>query len=376
MQYLDSISAIAEACAGRRFLSAEFMYKPPPTQTRARLVFEYALRSRLAALGSEDAALLICDSAATVEGLAVIAAEFRHLHMMATVANPEPMPETNSPVPAQFRWKGEWRRYRMTDRWCRIGVAMEVARRIDSSGYLIMSALDAVWGGGLLLMLVEFSRQHTRGGLPAAVSPYTYYQHSQVPGADIPALVIDVLNTALGRDLRFPDRLERDEVQGFWGKMGLIPFRMCGAVIDAANKGMFEDDLELDRVIRERGYSARALWIDDPAVYRQALPVFDLSGVRAVIERTMHYSLYVPATEVGGSTLNFPLDELGEQKRQTDPQFARHNGIAEALIAECAETIKARLDRFGASWVDWGKYRHVVRMGIPGVEVWRRVDDL
>jgi hypothetical protein len=376
MLNLNSIPDIATACARRRFLNAEFMYKPPPSEPRSRLVFEYALRSRLAELSSEDAVLFICHSAATVEGLAVIAAGFRHLHMMATIANPEPAPDSNPQLPAQLEWEGRWQRYQMTDRWWRIGVAMEVARRIDAPGYLIMPALDAVWGMGLLSTLVRFSQKHSRGGQPAAVSPYTYYQHSSVAGAEIPPLVINVLNTALGHDLRFAERLARDEVQGFWGKMGMIPFGMCGAVIDAANRSMFEDDLEIDRVLRELGYSARALWIDDPTVYRQALPVFDMDGVRTIIERTMHYSLYVPASEVGGSTLNFPLDEAGERKRQTDPQFARYNEIAEKLIAECAETIKARLDRFGASWVDWGQYRHVVRMGIPGVEVWRRMDDL
>jgi hypothetical protein len=126
-------------------------------------------------------------------------------------------------------------------------------------------------------------------------------------------------------------------------------------------------------VIREQGYAARGLWIDDPAVYRQSPPVFDMDGMRRVIERLLHYSLYVPASEVGGSSLNFPLDELGERKRQTDPEFARLNQIAEGLIAECANIIKTRLDRFSASWVDWGQYRHLVRMGIPGVEVWRSV---
>jgi hypothetical protein len=156
--------------------------------------------------------------------------------------------------------------------------------------------------------------------------------------------------------------------------MGMIPFAMCAPVIEAADQQTLEDDLELDRVIRTLGYSARALWIDDPAVYRQAPSIFDLEGLRVAIERIMHYSLNVPATAVGGSTLNFPLDAAGELKRQTDPVFAYHNAIAEKLIAECAEVIKARLDRFGASWVDWGRYRYVVRVSDPVVEVWRAVE--
>lgn len=375
MLRLSSISETAEACADRRFVSAEFMYKLPPTEPRARLVFEYALRLRLAALGSDDAVLFICDSAATADAVAPILAAFPRPLALATITNPDDDPGGDPSIPARLGWEGEWRRCRTTDRWRRITAAMEVARRIESSGYLVMPAHDAVWGEGLLSRLVDFSQQHQRGRLPAAVSPYTYYQHSAVPGAAIPPLVIDVLNTALGRDLRFAERLERDEVQGFWGKMGMIPFGMCGAVIDAANQRMFEDDLELDRVIRVLGYNARGLWIDDPAVYRQSPPVFDLDGARVVIERLMHYSLYVPASEVGGSSLNFPLDELGQQKLQTDPDFARLNQIAEGLIAECARHIKARLDQFGVSWVDWGRYRHVARVGIPGVEVWRRVSN-
>jgi hypothetical protein len=294
--------------------------------------------------------------------------------MLAIVANPQPDAASNSQTPTQLEWPGEWRRYSTTDRWCRIALAMEVARHIDTPGYLIMPAQDAVWGQNLLARLVAYSHEQARGGFPAAVSPYSYHQHSPVPGTEIPSLVIDVYNTALGRDFGFKQRIARDEVQGFWGKMGMIPFGMCGALIDTADKSTLEDDLELDRVIRTLGYAARALWVDDPAVYRQAPLLFDLDDVRRAIERIMHYSLNVPATAVGGSTLNFPLDAAGELKRQTDPGFAYHNGIAESLIAECANAIQERLDRYGASWVDWGKYRYVVRPSYPEVEVWRAAD--
>jgi hypothetical protein len=373
MQQLDTVAAIAAACTHRRFVSAEFMYKPPPVDVRSRRVFEYALRSRLSALRSEDAVLLVCDSDETIQALAPLAAEFPHLEVLATVTNPVPYAGLSSPTPEQLGWEGEWQRCAMTDRWSRISLALEVARRIDGDGYLIMPAHDAVWGRDLLARLVAFSHEQARGGLPAAVSPYTYLQHSPVPGVEIPTLVIDVMNTALGRDFHFAERLARDEVQGFWGKMGMIPFAMCGAVMDGADTSTLEDDLELDRVMRTLGYSARALWLDDPALYRQAPSIFNLEGVRAAIERIMHYSLNVPATAVGGSTLNFPLDALGELKRQTDPAFAYHNEIAERLIAECADAIKARLDRYGLSWMDWGGYRCVVRLSDPAVEVWRRL---
>ena len=374
MQQLETIDAVAEAYAGRRFLSAEFMYQPPPTDPRLRLVFDFGLRSRLSRLGAEDAVLFICDSHETNDSLSPFTAKYRQVPILTIVANPQPDVCAEMQTPQQLEWTGQWQRYDMTDRWRRITMAMEAARRINSNGYLIMPAHDAVWGDDLLARLVAFSHEQARGGQPAAVSPYTYFQHSPVPGAEIPSLVIDVYNTALGRDCGFAERIQRDQVQGFWGKMGLIPFAMCGPVIDSADKSTLEDDLELDRVIRTLGFSARALWIDDSAVYRQAPPIFDLDGARTAIERIMHYSLNVPATVVGGSTLNFPLDAAGELKRQTDPTFAYHNEIAESLIAQSAEAIQARVERFGASWVDWGSYRYVVRPGDPSVEVWRSIN--
>lgn len=375
MQQLNTAEAIAAACSGRRFISAEFMYRMPPEDPRALSVFEYGLHSRLSGLGEDAAVLFICNSAETAAAMQPYAATYPNLLAVTAITNPLPANgnAAAAPTPVRCEWEGQWQRYCMTDRWSRIGLALDVGRRMTTPGYLIMPAHDAVWGTGLLDLLVTFSDANATGGLPAAVSPYTYDQHSPVPGVDIPPLVIDVLNTAMGRDLRFRERIERNEVQGFWGKMSLMPFAMCDAVLKGADTATLEDDLEIDHLIRDAGYCARALWIDDPLVYRQALPVFDLDGVRAVIERTLHYSLNIPATEVGASTLNFPLDALGEARALEDSVFALHNEMAEELIAECVAEIKARLEQCGASWVDWGVYRHVVRPGLPNVEVWRRL---
>ncbi|MEZ4667156.1 MAG: hypothetical protein R3E39_04425 [Anaerolineae bacterium] len=221
----------------------------------------------------------------------------------------------------------------------------------------------------------DSSQQFMQGGLPAAVSPYTYHQHSSVPKAKIPGDVIDLLNTALSRDTLFPVKVQFDRVQAFWGKMSMMPFGMCGAVLAHVDTGIWEDDLEIDRVIREQGYGVRCKWIWNPRIYQQAPPVFEHAAVRKIIERTLHYSLHIPSNVVGGNSLNAPLDWAGKMRRLISPRFRKYNPIAEAMIAECAAEISARLGEFGASWVDWGAYRHVVRVGYPVVEVWKRQAD-
>jgi hypothetical protein len=180
------------------------------------------------------------------------------------------------------------------------------------------------------------------------------------------------MNTAFGRDFLFPWKIRRDEVQAFWGKMSMTPFGMCGAIRQKAQKDVWEDDLEIDGAIRRSGYGVRCRWVSDPALYHQSPPVFDLDGLRKVIERTLHYSLNIPGTEVGSSTLNFPLDTIGQVWRYLNPHFARNNAEAERIIRECNAKIKGRLESFGASWVDWGAYRYVCRVGDPAVEVWKR----
>jgi hypothetical protein len=155
--------------------------------------------------------------------------------------------------------------------------------------------------------------------------------------------------------------------------MGMIPFAMCAEILRRADMLVWEDDLEIDRVIREAGYDVRCLWADDPNLYRQALPVFDRAGLRAVIERTLHYSLSIPGDT---SLLTRPLDALGQFRRQLDPPFAWGLALSEAITAECKAEIAQRLERYGASWVDWGAYRYVARVGDPVVQVWKTQSDM
>jgi hypothetical protein len=193
-------------------------------------------------------------------------------------------------------------------------------------------------------------------------------QHSPVPGVEIPGEIIDALNAAFSRDSSLPARLDAGEYQAFWGKMGMIPLRMCGDIAKRVETMVWEDDLEIDRAIREAGCGAASRYVDDPALYRQALPVFDVAGLRKVIERTLHYSLNIPGDT---SVLTQPLGAAGEARRQNDPRYARALALSEAITKDCQAEIGERLARYGASWVDWGAYRHVVCVGDPLVQVWK-----
>ncbi len=377
MQVIASPAEIGVALSGRRFIDAEFMYKPRPTPGRERLVFDAALRSRLDALSMQDAVLLIGDSVATLDSLSEIEALYPHLTFTATLTNPTLWQGQTVETPRHLNWPeaDRWRHYQQTDRWSRIDAALSAACLIKTPGYLIMPAHDAVWGRDLLPRLIRLSEHYAAGGLPAAVSPCTYYQLSAVPGAALPPEVIDLMNTAFGRDCLFGWKLRTDRVQAFWGKMAMLPFGMCGAILDRVDQQVWEDDLEIDRVIRALGYGVRCTWVREPTIYRQAPPVFDREGLCKVIERTLHYSLNIPSARIGESLLNFPLGPLGQVRAILNPKFRRYNALAEKLIAECNQTIAARLRQFGASWVDWGRYRYVMRVGDPAVEVWRQESD-
>lgn len=364
---------------GIRLISAEFMYKPRPAEPRQQRVFDFTLASRLAELSQYDGAavLLLCNNQTTLDSLAHLPDDYPRLRLAAALVNPQPLtgPDAYAAAPYDCGWDEpeRWRRCDLTDRWARITFALDTARQMNAPGYLIMPAQDAVWGRGLLAMLTNLSERHARNGLPAAVSPYTPYQHSAVPGADISPPIMDALNAAFARDSWQRWRFRSGRYQLFWGKMGLLPLGMCGEILQRAETMVWEDDLEIDRVIREADYAARCQWVNNPARYRQALPVFDQDGLRAVIERTLHYSLPIPgAFPAAKSLLNQPPDPFARLRTLINPRFARAAALSEAVIADCNVDIAARLERCGASWVDWGAYRYAVRVGDPLVQVWKR----
>jgi hypothetical protein len=354
------------------YLSAEMMYKPRPLSGEARRLFDAALRARLSALDHHDAVLLLSRSALVVESLAPIIRDYPDLRWFAALMNPKPAGNTNRSEPRQWAWDQPegWRRYEMTDRWARITFAMQTAAHMRGSGFLLMPAHDAIYGRDLLKQLEAAANYYACDGLPAAISPYTEWQHSPVDGVKIPVEIIDAMNAAFARDSSMRRKIERDIVQAFWGKMNLMPYVLCGDTFNAASKTVWEDDKALDHALRECGYCLRALWIGKPDLYRQSPPVFNRADLRRVIERTLHYSLNIPTTPLGASSLNRPLDTLGSLHRLYSPRFARANALAESLIKDCMTDIRTRIATYGVSWVDWGDYRYVVQVGNPDVEVW------
>ncbi len=368
------LHAAAEA-AGRVFtgahvLSAEFLYQPRPAGPRARAVFDHALRARLAALQADDGLLLLVNGAEALESVAPLLAEFPAARRAALVVNPEPL-RTAPDIPRALGWEapGGWTAFQMTDRWARLRAALAAAVEAGGDGWLLLPALDAVYGRPLIDWL-EAQAIGLGRGRPAAVSPVTPWQHYPVPGARIPPVVIDALNVAFDRDDTLAARLANGSAQGVWGKLSLIPRAACAAILRDAEVGLWEDDREIDRVLREAGWTTRGLWVRDPALYHQSPPVFDRAGLKAVLCRTLHYSLNIPADPPAGTSL---IAQPGRPFTLEDSAFYHDaRRLADGLTADCLAEIAERVARWGASWVDWGAYRYVARVGVPGVEVWRR----
>jgi len=355
------------------FLSAEFIYRPRPLDPRVRAVFDFAFTSRVSRLTGRDTLLILADSPASLDSLTPLLPTAPRI--LTRIVNPPADPDPpDTPFALGWDTPDEWQKVTMTDRWARITAALEIAASNDTA--LLMPAHDAVWGDHLLSYLSRISAHHTRGGLPAAVSPVTYWQHSAVPDAAIDPAIIALTNTAFGRDLLFPLKAWRDQTQGFWGKMSLMPAPMAAHLLPILKQetGTLEDDLVIDSAIRRAGFAARAVPILNPRVYRQALPVFDQADLRVVIRRTLHYSLNAASRSqpIGGSILTQPLHFGGRLRLMLAPHFRRFTPTAEMLIREEADLIRRRVEQYGASWVDWGAYRVVVRVGEWLCEVWKR----
>jgi hypothetical protein len=359
-----------------RLIGVEFMYKLRPVERRARAAFDIPLLTRLSALHhAGDAALLcICANEAVIDSLQPLLGSV-DLAIAMAIANPEPLPNPPDPdTPFICGWDDpqQWAAIATTDRWARIRHALELgARRAGDEGALLFAAHDAVWGTALIPRLRRASSAYAVHGQPAAVSPYTPWQHTPLPGIDAPKWVIQVINAAFARDENMQAGIEQNTWQGFWGKTGLLPFGLCPVVLAGANMRVWEDDLEIDRAIRAAGFASRALWIDDPSVYHHALPVWDEAGVRAVIDRTLHYSLHIPGQPLGQhSLLMRPLSPKAQEARMRSASYDAALTIGEHITRMCLKDAEARIARTGASWIDWGAYRHVVRPGDPFVTVW------
>jgi len=361
-----------DALADRRRIVVEMMYRPRLTASPAQIIFDYALRSRLRALDpATDAVLISVNSPVTLDSLMPILGEFPALTIATQIVNPPLYSGISNTTPSACGWPtpDQWTRYQYSDRWARLAAAFVLADRLPAHSALIFPAHDAIWGNRLLDRLSAWSTRYARDGRSAAISPLSFYRQSAVPGASIPAAMIDLTNVAFNRDPLFAFRLRQGTMQGFWGKTGLIPVHVCTALRSVVDRTFLEDDSEIDRAIRVTGGISRAVWIRDPKMYRQALPIFTEADLRRVIERTLHYSL--PA---GNSYLLAAPDRALRAVIALNPRYRRCWTRAARIIAEANAAIVARVDRYGASWFDWGAYRYVVRVGDPEAEVWRLAD--
>jgi hypothetical protein len=361
-------AAAAAHLGGAHFLSAELLYRPRPVELRARAAFDHAFRARLSALNEGDGLLVLANAPESVNSIAPLLAERPQVRAAALVVNPAPTGHAaNTPHVLEWDAPDRWQAFATTDRWARLLAALEVAEQAGLRGWLALPALDAVYSRRLLAWLEAQALQLGQGA-PAAVSPVTPYQHQLIPGVRTPPAVIDAFNCAFNRDIRLPLRLASGEAQGVWGKMSLISRAALPGLAAQLDTTLWEDDSELDRALRERGVPTRGHWLRDAGLYHQSPPVFDRAGLKAVIERTLHYSLHIPAAvPAGSSVLAAPPPRFG-----AEDSIWYHEGrqLADALIADCLAEIAGRVAQYGASWVDWGAYRYVARVGVPGVEVW------
>ncbi|MDX2138093.1 MAG: hypothetical protein SF123_08350 [Chloroflexota bacterium] len=342
-------------------LHAELMYRPRPTDERARAVFDYAFRARLATLSDRDTLLLICDSDATRASLQPPLADFPRLTIQSVIVNPQPCaPQADTPNRCEWEAPQSWQQMDMSDRWVRILAALRAAIATQPD-LLVMPAHDAVYTRAIM----EAAMERT-GDRPFSLT--TRHTHSLVAAANILTDVIDLHNAAFDR--KPLARIGENGGQGFWGKLGAIPGGLCAAVLNAVDTHAWEDDLEIDRVLTEIGSPALCIPIEDAAGYRLCPPIFDHESVRRVIERHLHYSLKIPGER--RSALHAAPSEESWQRAQRDPRYARLLTEADAMISDCEAAMRAHVARFGMSWVDWGGYRYAAAPRNPQVEVWKQ----
>ena len=370
MEVSVDLNAATIALHNARVISAELLYQPRPANLNARAVFDHALRARLSALAAYDGLLLLVNGPETLASVAPLLAEYPLPRRAALAVNPASL-DAAPGTPFALGWETpeRWHAMQSTDRWARLLAAFEVASQAGDAGWLALPALDAVYGRPLLDWLIGQS-QALGGERPAAVSPVTPFQHYPLPEIRIPPVIVGALNAAFNRDETLPSRLAAGSAQGVWGKMSLIPRAACAVIRAKAETDVWEDDREIDRVLREAGWTTRGLWLRDPALYHQTPLVFDRAGLKSVIWRTLHYSLHIPAAvPAGTSLLAQPARPFGAED---SIWYCEARRLADEVTAECMDELAANVARCGASWVDWGAYRTVARPGDPAVEVWRR----
>jgi hypothetical protein len=359
-----------------RVLAVEFLYQPLPSAGMAAVALREAMHTRLRTLTGDDALLwlLAANDTAAYEQVRAFARAYPTVPTYYRFVDPA----VYAPEPALAATLGwddpqvRYHRVNMSDRWARLQAALELgaALGVSTRGWLLLPALDAVFGDGLLERMLLLSEHYQIDGIPAAISPFTPYQHAPVRGLEIDPHIIDAYNLAFDRDPATRWLIERGEFQQFWGKCGLLPYAMCETVLREADTGVWEDDREISRVLRDAGYSAHCWWEDDPLVYHQAPPVFSEHDLYTVLVRYLHYSLNIPfGSGKPRSMLNEPVPEAELARRQSRENLWEAHLLAERLIERGNRLVIDRVKRFGASWVDWGRYRYLATVGQPHVDV-------
>jgi hypothetical protein len=337
------------------------MYRPRPADEQARTVFDYALHARLNTLCEHDTLLLVCNSENTRTSVQPLLDDFPQIHITHAVVNPQPR-ITQADTPTRCKWymPNQWQQMNMSDRWARILFALRAARQMQID-CLVMPAHDAVYTRAAL----DAGLQRA-GDRPFSLT--TAHTHSVMSDNNIIVDIIDLHNAVFDREPLV--RVCENGGQGFWGKLGVIPATLCAALANAVDTHTWEDDLEIDRVLMEMSSPALCIPIHNPTDYRLCPPIFDRDGVRRVVERHLHYSLKIPGEH--RSALHAAPSAESMQRAKSDPRYARLLAEADALITECETEMRARVARYGVSWVDWGAYRYVAAPRNPQVEVWKR----
>src|SRR5689334_5793135 len=117
MRNLNQLADPVVALKGRavRLLNAEFLYAPRPALGQARMVFDFAFKSRLAALDpAQDVLLLLANSHATVDSIRPLLERHRTLPITTQIVNPTPWPDAGSDTPKKLGWSSpeRWQRFR------------------------------------------------------------------------------------------------------------------------------------------------------------------------------------------------------------------------------------------------------------------------
>lgn len=357
------------------FLHAEFMYKPRPAQHDAhgRKLFDVNLSTRLGCHRAGDTAIFICDSNDTFTSLVPILERRPFMQIEHVIVNPQ-LRAMQADTPALCAWDSPngWRQMDMSDRWARILVALRRAAEMPGDGYLVMPAHEVVYRRGLfdrLFSLAEGNRSAT--GKWHAVSPIEHMHYLRGEASREPETsLFNVFTAAFDREML-------DGVceggQGFWGKMGIIPFAVCGDLAQVVATSAWEDDLEIDRVLHELGHGTACVKVPRSLYHLQYGAAFfqNPGSVRETILRHLHYSLKIPGDKP--SALQSAPSQRSIYRARKDEGYARALEAADALIAECDAEMRARVALYGCSWVDWGAYRYVARPRDPEVEVWKRL---